>query len=458
MMKEPDQRFSLASIDQQTEQFFSELSTQDNRLIAELYSTYAPSREEQSRSLQHIWNRIAQTQGQQYQVENSHLSERITIVNANRSDAPVPGTFQRPQQAASQRQHRALWRKVNGGAAIAFVLVLILIWVLLSQVFLMKNSPTTLGSTSLTLGGSPQFNNTVIFLVKSSEGGQDLATISFETYDGHTWSNPPLSRSQLPTNRQLGSESKSVHLVTQQITPVNTFGEQQPYLFGSGQIASIDQPTIVLINPMTRSQIAVLLNNGTSLTVGKRYTVRSFASSATVTDLKSIPLPADAPVFPANYRGPFPITYYNPAILRAYLQVPKNLDPRILITAKQITTKAKSMYDKVVALENYLQENYLYNVNVSVPSGQEAVSWLLFHGANQGFCNYFATAMAVMARELGIPARIVTGYISGSYDAKTQNWSVHDFDAHAWTQVYFAGYGWIDFEPSPGFSPFPRPL
>jgi hypothetical protein len=65
--------------------------------------------------------------------------------------------------------------------------------------------------------------------------------------------------------------------------------------------------------------------------------------------------------------------------------------------------------------------------------------------------------MAVMARELGMPARVVAGYTHGTYDPKTKAWVVRGKDAHLWTQVYFAGYGWINFEPSPGFKIFDRP-
>ena len=66
--------------------------------------------------------------------------------------------------------------------------------------------------------------------------------------------------------------------------------------------------------------------------------------------------------------------------------------------------------------------------------------------------------MTIMARELGMPARVVVGYTSGTYDAKTQTWVVRGSNAHAWTQIYFDGYGWINFEPSPSFPTFVRPL
>jgi hypothetical protein len=463
-MKEPEPHFSSKSIDQQTERFVGELPTQDSRLIADLYQTYTPSREEHSRSLQRIWSRFAQAQedylplqeGQQ-RTGSAHLSNEREDVNAGRPDAPVPGSFQRAPQPLPRGLRRSLGSRLSRGVAVAVVLLIILIWVLLTHAFPMEN-PQTASGASLPLGGGPQLNNTIIFLVKSSAGGQYLATLSFDTYDGHTWSITPVSRSPLPANKRLSSEGSPVHMVTQQITLVNPAGEQQPYIFGAGQIASVDLPTTVLINKTTGSLIAVLLNNGQPLAAGERYTAQSYVSSADRTELRAIPLPAAAPQLPQNYNGPLPSTYYHPAIVKAYLQLPKSLDPRILAKAKQVTAGAKSMYDKVEALESYLRETYTYDVNVALPPGQEAVSWFLFNGANRGFCNYFATAMAIMARELGMPARVMIGYTSGTFDAKTHEWMVHGSDAHAWTQIYFAGYGWINFEPSPGFSQFPRPL
>jgi hypothetical protein len=115
------------------------------------------------------------------------------------------------------------------------------------------------------------------------------------------------------------------------------------------------------------------------------------------------------------------------------------------------------MYDKVSALEEYLRNNYTYDANISAPPpGTEAANWFLFE-SHRGFCNYFASAMALMARELGIPARVAAGYTNGKYNTQTREWDINGTDAHAWTQIYFAGYGWINFEPSATFSQFARP-
>jgi transglutaminase-like putative cysteine protease len=471
-MKEHEQNFSPESIDQLTERFFDKLPAQDSRLMADLYQAYTPYAEEHRRSLQRIWGRFAQVQEHRMPLQASQRgpgSARLSTkgtreVNAHTGGpgAPVPGTFQGPLQPLPRWSRRSPWRRLSGGVTVAVVLLIVLSWVLLTHAFPMENLPTTLAA-SLALDRSPHLNQNIVLLVKSSAGGQYLAAASFDTYDGRAWSTTAVSSSQLPANKRTVSEGSPVHLVTQQITVVNVVnpaGEQQPYIFGTGQIASVDQPTTLLINKTTGSLVAVLRNNGQRLAAGDQYIVQSYVSSADVQTLRSITLPADTPPLPPNYDGPLPHNYYNPAILRAYLQHPDNLDPNILRLAQSIVADAHAttMYDKALALQNYLRSNYKYNVNVNLPPGQEGVSWFLFHSGNQGFCNYFASAMTMMARLLGMPARVVDGYTNGQYDPKHTEWVIRGVDAHLWTQIYFAGYGWINFEPSPGFSQFTRPL
>jgi transglutaminase-like putative cysteine protease len=445
-MKEHEQHFSPESIDHLTERFFEKLPAQDSRLIADLYQIYTPSAEEHSRSLQRIWSRFAQVQEHRMPLQEGHPG------------APAPGSFQGPPQPLPRGSRCSLWRRLSGGVTVAVVLLIVLSWVLLTHAFPMQNPPTTLAA-SLTLDGGPHLNQNIVFLVKSSEGGQYLAAISYETYDGHAWSTTAVSSSQLPANKRTVSEGSPVHLVTQQITVVNPAGEQQPYIFGAGQIASVDQPTTLLIDKTTGSQVAVLRTNGQQKAPGDQYTVQSYVSSADVATLRSIPLPADAPPLPPNYDGPLPHDYYHPAILSAYLQLPK-IDPRVKDLAQNIIVRAHAttMYDKALALEDYLRFYYKYNVNVNLLPGQEGVSWFLFRSGNQGFCNYFASAKTIMARLLGMPARVIDGYTNGQYDPKHNEWIIRGVDAHLWTQIYFAGYGWINFEPSPGFAPFVRPL
>src|SRR5205085_10400096 len=65
------------------------------------------------------------------------------------------------------------------------------------------------------------------------------------------------------------------------------------------------------------------------------------------------------------------------------------------------------------------------------------------------YCEYYATAMIVMLRSLGIPSRMAAGYAPGTYDANTGSYVVRESSAHTWPEVYFPGYGWIEFEPTP---------
>jgi transglutaminase-like putative cysteine protease len=162
--------------------------------------------------------------------------------------------------------------------------------------------------------------------------------------------------------------------------------------------------------------------------------------------LNALPLPGVAP------------TAFPSAVLAACTQLPGHLDPRIGQLALHLTAQAPTTYEKVTALETYLRLHYVYDSHLPTPPpGVEATSWFLFQ-IQHGFSDYFATAMAVLARTLGIPARIVTGYTAGTFDVNTHTWTVHRSDEHTWTQIYFARYGWINFEPSATYPLFPRPL
>jgi Transglutaminase-like superfamily/TgpA N-terminal domain len=316
---------------------------------------------------------------------------------------------------------------------------------------------------TLVLGGNPNLNNDIVFTVKTDDGSQYkqyLGSLSYDTYNGRPgWSVGSTQTFSLPANASAQNSSQDLRAVHQDITVVNPPGEQFAYLFGASQIASTNQTAQLLTNKATGSNIAFLRTNG-KLAAGNTYSINSYVSAADIKTLRSIFLPANAPSFTPNPNSADqepPVTYYDPSILQTYLQLPKNLDPNIKLLAEHLTNKAPTMYDKAVALEAYFQDNYKYDANISLPAGQEAVSWFLFRSNHKGFCNYFSTSMAVMARELGIPARVVEGYTNGKFDVKHNQWVIRGTDAHSWVQIYFAGYGWVNFEPSASFSTFNRP-
>lgn len=315
---------------------------------------------------------------------------------------------------------------------------------------------------TLVLGGNPNLNNEIVFTVKSVDGTQYLQSVSYDTYTSDRgWMVSPYSVVKVNANQQYATGAQLTHPITQKVTVVNAPGEQYPYLFGAPEIAMTNvKPS--LWQSQTTGEITAWLGQSSFLTNGTVYTVVSSVSSADEKSLRSIPMPADAPKsLPPiydEYETPVPVTYFNPAIVKDYTQLPDKLDPRILALAKKITAKAPTMYDKAVALETYLRENYTYDVHIQRPLNEDGVAWFLFDNpAKSGYCNYFASAMSVMARALGIPSRVAAGYTNGEFDGKNNQRVIRGKDAHAWTQIYFAGYGWINFEPSHSFATFTRP-
>jgi transglutaminase-like putative cysteine protease len=139
-----------------------------------------------------------------------------------------------------------------------------------------------------------------------------------------------------------------------------------------------------------------------------------------------------------------------------YLQLPKSLPPRVTDLAMQLTVTSTTRYDSVIAIQDYLRQ-LPYDTKIKLPSGgnYDAVDYFLF--IQKGYCDYFGTVMAVMLRSLGIPARLATGYLPGIYDYGNHRYEVSERDAHAWVEVYFPPYGWINFEPTPSYPMVARP-
>ena len=145
-------------------------------------------------------------------------------------------------------------------------------------------------------------------------------------------------------------------------------------------------------------------------------------------------------------------------IRQRYLQLPETISPRVKALARQIAGRYDNPYDQAVALERYLRENLDYNLDVPPPpEGQDFVDFTLFD-LRAGYCDYYASSMVVMARLLGIPARMAVGYAQGEYLADKGVYRVRERDAHSWPELYFPGYGWIPFEPTVIQPPWVRPV
>jgi transglutaminase-like putative cysteine protease len=149
---------------------------------------------------------------------------------------------------------------------------------------------------------------------------------------------------------------------------------------------------------------------------------------------------------------------YAPWVWTRYTQLPPDTPYRIGELARQVTANAESPYDKAKAVERYLKTNYAYNLAIEPPPfGSDGVDHFLFE-SREGYSEYFGSAMTVLMRSIGIPARMATGYTVGSRVPDSELYVVADHHSHGWSEVYFNGYGWIPFEPTPGKSiPIPIP-
>ncbi len=161
----------------------------------------------------------------------------------------------------------------------------------------------------------------------------------------------------------------------------------------------------------------------------QKYTAESILPNVSEDDLRAAP--ASSPAW----------------VSQRYLELPDTVPERVRALARDLTANAPTPFDQALAIETYLRK-FPYTLEVPAPPiNRDAADYFLFD-LKKGYCDYYATAMTVLARAAGLPARLVIGYASGTYDPYTAQYVVRQADAHAWTEIYFAGIGWIQFEPT----------
>jgi transglutaminase-like putative cysteine protease len=135
-------------------------------------------------------------------------------------------------------------------------------------------------------------------------------------------------------------------------------------------------------------------------------------------------------------------------VFARYLEIPESTTPETIALASELAAGRTSTYDVVLAYEAWLSQNVEYDLNAPLPEpGEDAVHDFLFD-SRLGFCEQIASALAVMLRTQGVPARIATGYVAGERDGLTGVFEVRASDAHAWVEVWFPETGWQAFDPT----------
>ncbi len=141
-------------------------------------------------------------------------------------------------------------------------------------------------------------------------------------------------------------------------------------------------------------------------------------------------------------------TEYPEAVTDTYLQLPPTLPERVYDLAQSIAGQKENPYDQAIAVRDHVV-TFAYNLDITAPpEDQDGVDYFLFD-LRQGYCDYYASSMAVLLRTLGVPSRYVLGYASGRRQGGTGPFEVLDLNYHSWVEAYFPDYGWIPFEPTP---------
>ncbi|WP_420631785.1 transglutaminase domain-containing protein [Candidatus Leptofilum sp.] len=138
-----------------------------------------------------------------------------------------------------------------------------------------------------------------------------------------------------------------------------------------------------------------------------------------------------------------------PALLARYTALPEDVPQRVLDLAQEVAGGQTNPYDQARALEEFLRQ-YPYSLEVSSPpANADPVEHFLFE-EQAGYCDFYASAMVVMARAVGLPARMAIGYLAQLPAASVQ--TIYQINGHSWVEVYFAEFGWVEFEPTAAFT------
>ena len=293
------------------------------------------------------------------------------------------------------------------------------------------------------LGSGPELGQTVVLTVATNDPPPESEEkpeapaprrywrgVTYDIYNGQGWHNSDLERRPIAADQNLQAGPAPGFDLVQHFELLAPEGDR---LYAANTPYRLDQPAIGWWR--AGGDLAELWGEA------ERYSVLSRAPQPTV----------------AEMRAASPISRTLPADIAArYLALPESMPQRVLDLAREVASEAPTRYDRAHRLERYLR-TYPYDLNLpQPPQDRDLVDYFLFE-LQEGYCDYYASAMVVMARAVDVPARLATGYAQGSYDVQSRRWVVTEEDGHSWVEVYFEGIGWVEFEPTAGLPSLDRP-
>ena len=299
--------------------------------------------------------------------------------------------------------------------------------------------PVAAFGKSMNFGGPVALTDRPIFEAETPLRTYWRAAV-YDTYTGQGWLNTDQEVATLERNEPL---DEPIFYVSREITAtIRPLEDRQEVVFTPPQPLRVSLPLTLDRSEVPRGEdeagkmVVSRLRSRLTLARGSSYQVAAAVSMATPEELRTAPA-----VYPAW-------------IIRRYMRLPDTLPERIASLAQEITAPYDTPYDKASAVEAYLRA-YTYNLQIAAPPpGADGVDYFLFD-RKEGYCDYYASAMAVMLRAVDIPTRLVVGYTPGQAVPPPEDdptappiYQAQERNAHAWVEVWFPTYGWIQFEPT----------
>ena len=298
------------------------------------------------------------------------------------------------------------------------------------------------------LGGTATPTDHPVMLVKTPRRAYLRGSVKNE-YTGRMWVDTLAGRRYLWTSRQWQNKRTETFDMA---LPEGALGED------SGLMASA-QVSVQLLDSNASSlfvpQRVRILNPGGELiphfnTGSEIFVTRDLEAGDTYTVTAPLMTAGDAGLSTLIAACEKSADPHYAQIMQDYTALPAHLQTQLYDLAREICAGTESAYDRAFAIQNYLSRNFRYTLEVEPqPENIDFVSSFLLK-TREGYCTYFASAMTVLCRMAGLPARYVEGYLAEPDE--NGHAYVTGLNAHAWTEVYFSGFGWLTFDATPAQS------
>lgn len=248
---------------------------------------------------------------------------------------------------------------------------------------------------------------------------------AFEIYTGTGWKTGEFQQEIIPADQQIFGDEWTPNNVVK--LTIRKSDDASSTLYFTGALVSVNRT------------VTIITHQDTGEYLYGQITTKHYLATTAVYDFSEDQL-SQSSTSPPEF------------ILETYLDLPRDIPERVIELANNLTDQALTPYNKAKSIETYLRQ-FEYTLDLPTPpQDRDIVDYFLFD-LQRGYCDYYASAMVVLARLSGLPARLVVGYGPGTYDYTQQKFIITEANAHAWPEIYLEPFGWVPFEPTASFTP-----